>query len=480
MRIYSISNSVNFGYNKELNQTVNNKLKHAKGNKEYADILLRENQLIMDVEDKLRKAEKEKNYFLQAQYTDILMSNKTDIVSRIEDRFPKMNYRKLETESYKKEIKARHLGKDQYHWLNELVDNLVVSDILDKEMKESIDNYNKQKEEEYNAAAMIELEAKAENSKQTNNNTKKADFKAKNKTCKFIEKFEPTEYSPKGFVSLGGMDEIKNTLSDKIIHPLLNPEEAKLDEVEYGLKAPRGELFYGPPGCGKTSIMEAVSMESGLPLFKLKVSKAGSIFVNGSSKNVQEAYDYVKKYAKDSGMPVFLAIDEMESMTAQRDGKVNEETQKLVDTLLQIIEDARGNNVIILGATNHYDMVDDAVKSRMDDKIYIGLPDDETRRDVLKICLNRTTKGQALASNDEELNKVVKLTKGFSNRDITILTDKAARIARADNRRDIIADDYIVPVKENQNMKVKEDLYQDKSQRPIIGFSNRSGGKLIM
>jgi len=63
------------------------------------------------------------------------------------------------------------------------------------------------------------------------------------------------------------------------------------------------------------------------------------------------------------------------------------------------------------------------------------------------------------------------LTRGFSNRDLTILTDKAALIARKDNRRDITADDFIIPVRENQNMKIKEDLYQAKQTRPAIGFS---------
>ena len=64
----------------------------------------------------------------------------------------------------------------------------------------------------------------------------------------------------------------------------------------------------------------------------------------------------------------------------------------------------------------------------------------------------------------------MRLTDGFSNRDLTILTDKAAKIARADHRRDITADDYIKPVAENQNMKVKEDLYRDKSASRKIGF----------
>ncbi len=477
MRIYPVSNRINFGYNKELNEDVNNRLRNAKGDKELAQTLLTQNLFIMGIEDKLRKAEKEKKKHRVNEYTNILLDYKAGVAAAIDKRFPQLNYRKNEYESYKKEIKKQHLDKvtEYYPWQVAIVDDLELDDILDKAMQ----TYDPKKDHDENRIAISELNAEPEVNKskpaeqvaETGTNTEK-ERKKERKICRYVEEFKPTEYSPKGFKSLGGMDEIKETLSDKVIFPILNPEEAKLDEVEYGKKAPRGELFYGPPGCGKTSVIEAVSMESGVPLYKLKISKSGSIYVNGSAKNVQEAYEYVKNIAKETGKPVFLAMDEMESMTAKRDGSnTHDENNKLVGTLLQIIEEARDNNVIILGATNYYEMLDDAIKSRFDDKIYIGLPDEDTRRSVLKIHLNRRTKGQALAQNEEELDKVVKLTKGFSNRDIAILTDKAALIARADNRRDIIADDYIQPVKENQNMKVKEDLYKDKSSRLTIGFN---------
>ena len=123
------------------------------------------------------------------------------------------------------------------------------------------------------------------------------------------------------------------------------------------------------------------------------------------------------------------------------------------------------------GFSSGFDQLDDAINSRFEDKIYIGLPDDETRKAVLKVLLKRRTKGVALADNDEELAKVVKLTNGFSNRDLTILTDKASLIARKDNRRDIMASDFIQPVNENQNMKVKEREYMARQTRPTVGFN---------
>jgi ribosome biogenesis ATPase len=231
-------------------------------------------------------------------------------------------------------------------------------------------------------------------------------------------------------------------------------------------------LLYGPPGCGKTSVIEALAGETKLPLYKLKISKCGSKYINESSTNIQKAYEYVCDSAKASGAPVFFVLDEMEALTPKRKGDgESSEDGKMVGTLLQIIEEARGKNVVIIGATNLYDSIDDAIKSRFDDKKYIGLPDDDTRRQVLQIHLNKRTKGQALASNPEELDKVVKLTKGFSNRDIAILTDKAALLARRDSRREICAEDFNTPVNENQNMKVKEFLYQDKQTKPTVGFS---------
>ncbi len=459
MRINSIAN-ISFGYNKELNEKVNSKLKNAKGNKELAKTLLDLNNFCNSTEEKLREAEKNKNHNLVSMYSSIFIPLKPIVADQLEYRFPLLNYRKTELEDYKKELGSRKI-KDEYHWLQEISETLEFDQLLFGEEEVEVE------------AAQQPLPAN--NKIVSDKTTSLTKTSAKDPGANYVEKFVPNEYSPKGFSSLGGMEQVKEVLYDKLIYPIKNPEMAKLDEIEYGKKASRGEMFYGPPGCGKTSVMEALAMEADLPMYKLKISKAGSEYVNKSSVNVQKAFNYVASIAAETGRPVLFVIDEMESMTRKRRGtESGGEDDKLVSTLLQIIEDARGKNVIILGATNCYNILDDAIKSRFEDKIYIGLPDEHTRRAVLKILLNRRTKGRALAANDEELTKVVRLTNGFSNRDLTILTDKAALIARNDNRRDIIADDYIRPVKENLNMKVKEDSYRDNQTRPAIGFSRKA------
>ncbi|MCM1338292.1 MAG: ATP-binding protein [Muribaculaceae bacterium] len=449
MKINAINTPIQFGYNKELNDTVNNKLKKAKRNKEVANHLLEMNQLCNKTEDLLRKAETEKNYRAMEIYATMLVNIKPALAEELNDRFPLLKYKDIELETYKKEREKRGISKEEYHWIDEITDEL--NDYAD---------WNSGPTDDKDVVEIIETGEDTDTPAKTKSN----------KCPKYLEEFVPTPISPTGLESVGGMKKVKELLRDKILYPLQNPEEAKLDEIEYGKKYPRGTMFYGPPGCGKTTTIEALVAESKLPMYKLKISKAGSKYINESSTNIQKAYEYVCKVAEETGKPVFLVIDEFESIAPKR-GDESKEDVKMVGTLLQIIEEARGKNVVVLGATNKYDMVDEAVRSRLDDKIYVGLPDALTRGEVLKIHLNKRTKGQKLASDTDELTKVIALTEGFSNRDIAILTDKASLIARKDNRRDLIADDFIIPVKENQNMKVKESDYKDKQTRPGVGFT---------
>ena len=269
------------------------------------------------------------------------------------------------------------------------------------------------------------------------------------------------------------MENLKANVNEILIEPLKDPELAKRDEVEYGIEMPRGELLYGASGVGKTYFAEAIAQETGLPMFKFKVSRIGSQFVNGSANNLQTAYDYVKEYAKDKPAPVLIFVDEMESLAAKRDvsGKQAEQN-KLVGTLLQILDDARSDNIVIIGATNYRDMIDPAVLSRIDNEDYIPVPDDDTRRAVLSMELGKSTSCQPLKDNPEELEKVVKMTKYFANREIVQMAHDAARIARRDNRRPIIAEDFEAPVKKYADKRItNEDIYRGKNARRSIGFN---------
>lgn len=111
------------------------------------------------------------------------------------------------------------------------------------------------------------------------------------------------------------MDELKKEITDKLIFPIRNPDIAKIDEVEYGKRYPRGILLYGPPGCGKTFTVEALAQELKLPLLKLKVGKAGSCFINQTSNNYEKAFEYAADLSKKNKSPVLFFIDEMDGLT---------------------------------------------------------------------------------------------------------------------------------------------------------------------
>lgn len=446
MKIHGIQSYTTFGYDKKLNERVNKRLEYAESS-EQDKMLLELNKYCMKAEDLMWEAQKNNNIELIAYYGRMVMSIKPFIANEVDDIFPEMNYMENELQSYQKDL-IDHPKEEVQGWISE-----IMSCIIDNDDDFDEEDFDSEVAGVHLTGASRELKAGKD----------------------LLEEFKPNEFSPKGFESLGGMEKIKEQLTDEIIFPIKNPEEAKLDEIEYGKKYPRGIMFYGPPGCGKTYVVEALSQEANIPLYKLKLSKLGSSYINETATNIQKVFDYLEEVSKERGTPVFLLMDEIESVAASRkDGGsgADLEDTKNVDTLLTLMEEARAKGIIIFAATNKFKMIDDAVKSRLQDKIYIGLPDDQTREAVLKIHLNKRTKGVSLANNKEELQKVVNLTKGFSNRDISILTDKAALIARKDNRREIIASDFEIPVKERQNTKVNEKHYMsDDNARIKIGFA---------
>lgn len=451
------------------------------------------NTFCMETEDKLRKAEAEKKFNLVNKYDYLLGGVKIVATNQINARFPELKYRKTELQSYEEEVKQRKISNPE-HWLNQLVYNLEEMDEVDTLLSEAVSAAKKAAKEGKSSddavseavKEAIKIEPKVDETKSQevpDKTTSAAPSKKsveKNKTekahkdCpKNIELFVPKEYSAKGFVSIGGMDDLKDKISDKIILPLKDPETAKLDEVEYGKKMPRGELLFGPPGCGKTYFAEAIAQETGLPMYKLKISNIGSSYVNGSSKNLQEAYAFLKSQANATGKPVIMFIDEIETFTAKRDESgLHAEDNKLLGTFLQIMDDARVDNVFVVGATNLINMMDPAIASRFDSKDYVEIPKNDTRRVVLQMMLNRFTKGQSLANNPEELEKVVQRTAGFSNRTLGVIVNEAADIARKDGRRSVIAEDFIKPIEIHTADKIRnESIYMDKNTTPKIGFA---------
>ena len=144
MKVPRVANSPVFGYNKELNEKVNDKLRKAKGNKELAGTLLALNTYCMETEDKLRKAESENNRRLVNEYDYLLLGIKEIAVNNINDRFPELDYRQKEYDTYVAEANEKKNPHSNY-WLNQMVLILNESIEEDKAFAAEIENLKKPK-----------------------------------------------------------------------------------------------------------------------------------------------------------------------------------------------------------------------------------------------------------------------------------------------------------------------------------------------
>ena len=181
----------------------------------------------------------------------------------------------------------------------------------------------------------------------------------------------------------------KEELTEEIIEPIKNPKRAELDLMEYGKEVPKGVLLYGPPGCGKTYIVEALAQELDTVVYKLGIDKAGSKYINETSTNIRKSFDYAEAAARTFEKPVVLFMDEIDSLIMKRSEALNEENLKQVATLLQCIEHAQQNNVIVVGATNRYELIDPAAIRRFPVKKPVLSPETPQIKEHLKRSLEK-------------------------------------------------------------------------------------------
>jgi len=457
-RINNLNNPT-FGYDKKLNNKVKATLE--KNYTPFNKTLLATNEFCNKLEDTI--IEREKNLAPIYEIDNLvrmLASFKYVFAQMMEALFPKLNYVATEAEGY---LNNTAVKKDNQDWRINIASCLY--DIYEPtEENLEIKLLKQEFDEKYTKVMNIVQE---ELTGSMNPNSKKEEKS-------LISEFKPNEYSPKGFVSIGGMLDLLTDLKEKIIDPIKDPRQAQIDRLEYGKKFPKAILFYGPPGCGKTFITEALAIQADIPLFKFKVSELGSSYINKTSENYENAFKQVEEHAKKIGKPCFLFIDEIDGVTKNRDNSDHAEDLKQMSTLLNLIETARARNIIVIGATNKYDLMDEAIRQRFDGHFHIGLPDENTRKEVLEKALEERQKAQNLLSSSDDICAVAKAFEGFSNRTIVDITDKAAIKALKDNRRDITKQDFFDIIDESSDLKVEDPSFYKHKKTKEIGFKHEN------
>ncbi|KAL2936119.1 Cell division cycle protein 48-like protein [Bienertia sinuspersici] len=186
---------------------------------------------------------------------------------------------------------------------------------------------------------------------------------------------------------IGGLETIKRELQETVQYPVEHPEKFE----KFGMSPSKGVLFYGPPGCGKTLLAKAIANECQANFISVKGPELLTMWFGESEANVREIFDKARQSA-----PCVLFFDELDSIATQR-GNSNGDAGGAADRVLnQLLTEMDGMNakktVFVIGATNRPDIIDAALlrPGRLDQLIYIPLPDESSRLQIFKACLRKS------------------------------------------------------------------------------------------
>ncbi|XP_022909907.1 spastin isoform X1 [Onthophagus taurus] len=213
-----------------------------------------------------------------------------------------------------------------------------------------------------------------------------------------------------------GQDTAKQALQEMVILPSLRPE------LFTGLRSPaRGLLLFGPPGNGKTLLARAVATECQATFFSISAASLTSKYLGEGEKLVRALFVIAREL-----QPSIIFIDEVDSLLSERSTNEHEASRRLKTEFLVEFDGLPSNpeneKVIVMAATNRPQELDEAALRRFPKRVYVMLPDLDTRIQLLKKLLAK--QGCSFSSN--ELKRLATLTEGYSGSDLTALAKDAA------------------------------------------------------
>jgi len=217
------------------------------------------------------------------------------------------------------------------------------------------------------------------------------------------------------FSEVAGQHSAKQALQETVILPALRPE------LFTGLRTPtRGLLLFGPPGNGKTMLARAVASESDSAFFNISASTLTSKFVGEGEKLVRALFTAARQ-----NQPSIIFIDEIDSLLCERSDTEHEASRRLKTEFLLEFDGLRSqadDKILVMGATNRPQDLDDAVLRRFSKRIYVRLPNKEDRVQLLEHLLKRQYNDLTL----HEIHQIAQLTHGYSGSDLANLARDAA------------------------------------------------------
>lgn len=215
---------------------------------------------------------------------------------------------------------------------------------------------------------------------------------------------------------IAGQEVAKQALQEMVILPSVRPE------LFTGLRTPaKGLLLFGPPGNGKTLLARAVATECSATFFSISAATLTSKYVGDGEKLVRALFTVAREM-----QPSIIFIDEVDSLLSERSSGEHEATRRLKTEFLVQFDGLPANSevdkIVVMAATNRPQELDEAALRRFPKRVYVTLPDLNTRQ----LLLRRLLEKQGSPLGDADLNRLAMLTEGYSGSDLTSLAKDAA------------------------------------------------------
>jgi len=254
------------------------------------------------------------------------------------------------------------------------------------------------------------------------------------------------------YSSIGGLGEQIRELREVIELPLLNPELFQ----RVGITPPKGCLLFGPPGTGKTLLARAVASQLDCNFLKVVSSAIVDKYIGESARLIREMFAYARDH-----QPCIIFMDEIDAIGGRRFSEGTSADREIQRTLMELLNQMDGfdtlGKVKMIMATNRPDTLDPALlrPGRLDRKIEIPLPNEQSRMEILKIHANPIAK-----HGDIDWEAVVKLSDDFNGADLRNVCTEAGMFAIRAERDYVIEEDFMKAVRkvvDNKKLESKLD-----------------------
>ena len=214
---------------------------------------------------------------------------------------------------------------------------------------------------------------------------------------------------------IAGLEFAKTTIQEIVIWPMLRPD------LFTGLRGPpKGLLLFGPPGTGKTLIGKCIASQSNAQFFNISASSLTSKWIGEGEKMVRALFGVARCL-----QPAVIFIDEIDSLLTQRSDSEHESSRRIKTEFLVQLDGAAASSedrLLVVGATNRPQELDEAARRRLVKRLYIPLPDGDARKHIV----NNLMSNQLHNLQDEDVTKIVEKSSGFSGADMANLCREAA------------------------------------------------------